>query len=241
MSIDKTHPLAGVSKAASWSFSKLNNFENCGYSYYRRFVKRDVQEPESEVLKEGYRIHEAFEARVKKNAPLPEDLQPWEPIVRQFVESTAANNGWLRAEHKMAITDKLEASGNGTRWSNEDWGRAVADLVMIMPEKGLVSIIDYKTGKVKEEDDTQLAVMALLAFATWPEIERVNAGWLWVKYNRMTKREYRREDAPMLWMSLAERIDAFAIAHEKNGWPKKKSGLCGYCAVLDCEHNRNKQ
>ena len=98
-------------------------------------------------------------------------------------------------------------------------------------------IVDYKTGSNKYPDTDQLELMALLTFAHYPDIDKVNAALLFVVKESITKLTVRREDAEKLWWKYRERVAKIESSHSSGVWNPKQSGLCKWCAVTSCEFN----
>jgi hypothetical protein len=206
----------------TWSFSSLTKFETCPKQYYHVKVAKDIVDGQTEETIWGSRVHECLEHRVKDGTPLPEMLAGYEKLVAPI----AAHPGEKLIEKQMAINESLQP----TEWFADDaWCRGIVDVGVINGSRGL--LLDYKTGK-RKSDLTQLKLFAGLAFASYPELEVINTGFVWLKDNAIDKKEYTRQEVPMIWQEFIPRVQRMQRAYDENKFPPKTSGLCKkYCPV----------
>lgn len=220
-------------KPFSWSFSKLKNYETCPKRHYHVDVARDVQEPESEELKFGNMLHDAFAKRLGPHKlALPEAFRQYEPYAAKVDMPRDYPQGKLLVEQKLAI----KRDYSPTEWrSNDAWYRGIADVLKIIGPVAL--LIDWKTGKVSE-DSQQLVLAAACVFAHYPEVKRIRAEFVWLKYDATTREDIKREDMPMMWANLMPRIEELQAAAEKVIYPPKPGFLCRkWCPVKVCPHH----
>jgi hypothetical protein len=89
----------------------------------------------------------------------------------------------------------------------------------------------HNTGK-RKPDLTQLKLFAGLAFASFPNLEVINTGFVWLKHGTIDKKEYTRKEVPMIWQEFIPRVQRMQRAYDEDKFPPKPSGLCrNYCAV----------
>lgn len=221
-----------MAKAFAWSYSALTGYETCPRQYYHLRVVKDIKEKPSPAMLEGNRIHKDLELRVKDGRPLPEDLKKYEPLCKKFITA----KGETTPEQKIALTADLEET---TYFAKDVWLRGVLDVVNIKGSIG--KIFDYKTGK-RKPDSTQLKLFAAMAFARWPQLERVDTTFLWLKSKEVDKESFTVEDVPLIWQEFLPRVSAMEQAKETDYYPCRPSGLCrGWCSVASCEHWEEKQ
>jgi hypothetical protein len=213
-------------KPFSWSYSALNNFETCGKRYYHYSILKDIQEPEGEAIRHGKSVHAAFEARVAFGEKLPLGMGMHEPILGKLANAP----GQVHAERKLAINAKFEP----VAWfSPGAWFRQVIDYSNIRAN-GVAIVIDYKTGKPKE-DMTQLALSAATVFAHDPAVEQVRAALLFVGYDQIERAAFARERLTLLWSTILPRVAELERARAENDFPPRPGGLCRkYCGVKTC-------
>ena len=134
----------------------------------------------------------------------------------------------------MGLDDNLDPCGFRDK---NVWWRGIADLIIIKDKKAWV--IDYKTSKSAEyADKGQLELMAMATFKHFPEIQKINAGLLFVIANKAVKEVYRKEDSGDLWDKWFYKYSRMEIAEKEDVWNARPSGLCKrHCVVLECIHN----
>lgn len=217
-------------KKFAWSFSALSMFEQCRKKYYHIRVLKDAKDDDSQFAGEGKLIHDSMKKRVIDGVPLPIDLRYLEPIAKRFADA----KGEKRGELQLAITDKFEA----TAWNDWDgvWCRAIIDL-LILPTPTSAIIVDWKTGKRKDEWD-QIKLSAAVLSCVMPEIEEFKLTYVWTKSKQMTPPlTLKREHMPAVWSNYIERVEAILDATKTTDFPATESPLCGWCPVKQCPHH----
>ena len=219
----------------SWSFSKLKNYETCPKRHYHVDVVRDVREPESEELKFGNELHDALAKRLGPNKiPLPAGFAKYEVNAAKvdFPPGYPVGNAKLLVEQKLAITKDYAPCD----WkSNEAWYRGIADVLKVVGPVAL--LVDWKTGKVTEESQ-QLVLAAACVFAHHPEVQKIRAEFVWLKYDAVTREDISRSQMPMMWANIMPRIAELQAAQEQTIYPPKPSHLCRrWCPVTKCPHH----
>lgn len=212
------------------SFSALNNFESCPKKFWHLRVKRDVKEVEGEALRYGKRVHTALEKYVGKGEPLPKEFEH----LAQYVDRFRHFSGEKHCEMEVAITEQYKPAG---WWDKDVWLRAKLDLVVIGDKTAL--LVDYKTGKMKDDGFTQLKLAAAMLMLFFKQIEKVTMAYLWTEHNGVVTSEvFSRSDFIRIWNELMPRLDAFERAHREHEFPPIPSGLCKrHCPVLSCPYN----
>jgi len=216
------------SRAFSWSYSQLNNYETCPRRYQAYNVTKEVVEPESEHLKHGHDVHAAFEQRINFGTKLPLGMGMHEPLMARLTSVP----GSVYGERKLAMNADFEP----VAWFAPDaWFRQILDYTNVRDD-GLAVTVDFKTGKPKE-DMTQLELSALTLMVQDPSVERVRTALIFVGYNQTEQATYVREDIPELWDGILPRVHELKRAKDKNEFPPKPGGLCRrYCGVKSCPY-----
>ena len=211
-----------------WSYSALTSFETCPRKHYHLRVAKDVVEPQGEAAMWGDTVHKAIEARIKFKTLLPKGMEKWERIVSKF----DTPKGLVLVEEKLSLTKNMQPC----KWGAPDcWVRGIVDIGVDGGKK--VTLVDWKTGKVKHDLD-QLKLFAGLYMQAKPYVEKVKTAFVWLVHNKMTKEEFTREDLPSIWEDFSTRARRLELAVQKNHWPPKPSGLCkAWCYVMTCEFN----
>jgi hypothetical protein len=213
----------------AWSYSALTNFENCPRKFYLTRVAKLVKEPESEPLRWGNFVHKAFEDRLKSGTPLPTTLAGYEGLCVRL-----ESGGELFVEREAAISKAFKPTG---WWDKETWCRSKWDVAVKHPDGRVMAQWDWKGGKRKPDSD-QMKLFAGIGFLHEPKVEVIITGFVWLKERKIDRETFHRDQAKDIWREFLPRVRRFELAHEKNDWPAKPSGLCRkHCPVgkTNCE------
>lgn len=219
-----------IERPFSWSYSALKNFETCPRRYYHYQIKKDVVEPQSAELQSGHQLHGAFEARVKEGKQLPLGYGQYEDMLATFINAP----GTTYAEQRLALTSEFKPSAY---FGNDVWFRTVIDAAKVRTEDGFALIIDWKSGKPKD-DTTQLQLMAATMLLHDPKLQVVRASLAFVGHKIWETEEYTRDDLRRIWGDILPRVNELKEARAMGNYPAKPGGLCRrYCVVKTCPYN----
>lgn len=226
-----------VVRPFSWSFSKLDAYRTCAKKYYHAQVKKDHPEVDNEHMRWGNRVHDAMAKRIVHSTPLPDGMQQWEKWAQWALTtsdgSPPAPGTDIKCEQKLAITDKFQPCDYFDRRVNV-WFRTVADVLKL--GHGAARVIDWKTGKVKENSD-QIALTAVVIMAMYPEVDRVLGQYVWLQHDVKHEELFRRADIPIILSRCLPDVMKMEQAMTTGEWPAKPSGLCKkYCSVISCPY-----
>lgn len=215
----------------TWSFSSLKDYINCPRQYHetkvlKRFTKNTTQE-----MLYGTTVHKACEDYVAEGKPLDKNTQRFQPVLDALLEIP----GDRLPEHKMALDNK----GNPCDYNGNYWVRGIADLVIV--DKDMAYIVDYKTGNNKYADPKQLKLMALMLFAHFPEVQRIKAGLLFIVHESFLDEEYTRDQIETLWEAFRPDLSRLQASFDNDVWNPKKTPLCGWCPVKTCEFYKERR
>ena len=217
---------------APWSFSKIKSFEQCPKKFYHLKVAKDYKEPETEAMLYGTAVHLAAEEYVRDGKPLPPEYM----YIKAPIDALCAKQGEKICELEMGLTADLEPCGF---FDDDCWYRGIADLVIVDRENKLAWVIDYKTGKNAAYADTkQLDLLAGATFTHFPEVETVKSALLYVVSNDFIRKKHTADLRKSYLSVFDEELDRLEVALEEDVWNAVESGLCGFCPVTSCEHNR---
>lgn len=209
----------------SWSYSSLTDFEGCPARFAaKRFYCTTKEEP-TEATIWGERVHKAFELRVRDGVPFSKDFPP---NYESWAKALGQLPGEKFFERKFAVKNNYDPCG----WS-EGVGRGIVDLLILDGTTAIV--IDYKTGKVKD-DETQAKLFCWFVSNEHPEIEKFKYRYIWLKTNKPTGGEIKREDLMETEVSIRLRLGVMERAWNEENFPMCPSGLCGWCPVDECVH-----
>ena len=221
-----------MNKAAPWSFSRIKAFEQCPKQFYHEKVLKQYPFVQTDAIIYGNEFHKACENYIGKNEPLPNKFL----YVKEVLDNLNSRRGIKLCEKKLGVTANLEPCDF---YSKDVWFRGIADLLIIDVVGNMAWVVDYKTGKsAKYADKGQLELMALSVFAHYPDIEKVNAGLVFVVANKLVKETYEIVDRANLWEKWASNYATMEKAFEADVWNPRPSGLCRrHCPVTECPHN----
>ena len=217
----------------TWSYSSISLFMQCPRKYHRLRVVKDIVEPVQEHLLYGSAVHKAAEEYVRDDTPIPEKYG----FIQEYLYPLKALPGDKLCEYEMGVRADLTPCG----FMDKDvWCRGIADLLIINDDNLTARVIDYKTGNNKYPDREQLKLMALMVFAHFPHIRRVEGALLFVVKDDIAKASFMVGEAEEYWWDYRERVARIEQAHETGVWNPKPTPLCGWCPCTDCEYNKKR-
>ena len=214
-----------------WSYSGLKDYSNCPKQYQQvKVLKKFSKRPTQQMLY-GTEVHTALENYVKDGTPLAKNYERY----KKQLDPLRDMAGIKYPEHRMAITYDKEPCTFGAK---NYWARGIADLLVIDGDQGF--IVDYKTGSNKYPDPKQLQLMALIAFAHFPEVNHIKAGLLFVAHEHFVTSEYTREKIDQYWQDFYWELERMRLSYENDSWQANPTPLCGWCPVHTCEHHKER-
>lgn len=217
-----------MNKPIVYSYTLLRNFENCPYKCYRLNVLKDIKFKSTPEMDWGNEVHDALDRRISKNRILPANMGAYEPYAAYFQQFRPS------AEMKVGITREGAACDF---FAPNVFLRGKIDLSWGDQVKNVGWIVDYKTGK-RREDDLELELFGLMFAAhTQGKYQKILGRYLWLKtFEIGSLHDLSNVTGTFNYVqkTVAE-IEHNAAA---GYWPKKQNPLCGWCDVLDCEFNK---
>lgn len=215
-------------KQLSWAYTSLTAFETCPRQYHEMRVLKNYPDVMGEAARWGDTVHRMIANRLSKGVSLPEYLSGVEPLAVQLLSKP----GEMLVEYKIAVTKDWQE----TSWrSNDAWCRGIIDVAVV--NKANAAMVDWKTGKIKE-DPTQLRLFSALLMAKYPQVQTSNTAFAWLKYGVLDRGVVLRAELDRVHQEFEVRVQRLEDAYAADNWPPRKSGLCKkHCAVLSCEYN----
>lgn len=211
----------------SWAFSSLNDYEGCPLRYAHGRYYCTTQFQETVHTKWGNRVHKAAELRLKRVNPNDDEALD---VVWPYVEAILRAGTLDKAERELALDRSLQP----VNWYGKDvWFRAKIDVQIVRRAEKAMTVIDWKTGKLKEDQDQLKLTMAACALVH-PEINTFEGRYVWLKYKpaKITSVPLMaREAALALWPTFVKRAERMEEAWETETFPARRSPLCGWCQV----------
>lgn len=219
----------------TWSYSSIKTFEQCPKKYHHTRVLRDVKDEGGTAALYGKEAHTAAEEFLRDGTPMPGRFQFMEEAVNAFAEF----EGEKHVELKMGVK-KGEQGFEPCSFSDPDaWWRGIADLVIDQGERAFIN--DWKTGKNARYADTkQLDLLAGATFLHFPKVKKIKAALTYVVSGDFIQKEHRVELRDSYLGVFDTALEQLEAAKASDVWNAKSSGLCGFCPVVSCEHNRGR-
>jgi len=218
-------------KNVAWSYSALKTFQSCPKKYYHLKVLKDVKESTSEIMLYGIDAHKAAELYIGKDVELPGKYE----YMRKHLDTLKSLEGTKYCEYKFGLNKEMQVCDF---FAKDVWLRGAVDLLVINEETGVARMIDYKFGKSKNADLSQLQLMSLAVFKLFPTVTKVKAGLLFAAEDKLIPIKYEVSNAPTMWMDWLPDVQRLEAAFESGVWNASPSGLCkSWCPVLSCAHN----
>lgn len=213
-----------------WSHSSLKDYEGCARRYYEVKVLNKYPFQETDATRYGVEVHKALEMYIRDGTPIPPEYSQFNDVVDALIKKP----GRKLAEYEMALTKSLQPCD----WKSADvWVRGIAD-ILIVDDEGLTAWVgDWKTGNDKYPDQDQLVLMALMVFAHFPHIQKVNGALLFIVKGSMVKMQMLREQADAAWWKYRERTARLENSFANNVWNPTQTALCRWCPVVGCPFN----
>jgi hypothetical protein len=206
------------------TFTNLKGFINCEHAMFRRYIKKDQVYRETPEMTWGNEVHDAMEKRVGKGKVLPDKMRDWEKHAAPFDQYQVI------CEEKLGMTSGGRATGF---WDNDVWFRGKNDVTVMLNDKALLT--DWKTSDPKYEDPFELQTNALLLKAKYPNLRTIIGRYVYLKHDH-TGRMHDLSDFKGTWAEINRLMNLITEKRKTGNWEKRKSGLCGWCSVEDCEH-----
>lgn len=222
--------MTDIIKPATWSFSRLKDFERCKLAYKLKYIDR-VPEPErplppgrSEHANDrGSRIHDAAERFVNGTGPFAPEMKEFEPEFNHLKQLYAA--GKVSLEGEWGFDKNWET----TPWKSA-WCRLKLD-VMVHASNTEAVVIDLKTGKRWGNEihhAQQLQFYSLVSFLRYPRLEVIHAELYYLDVKELALQTYTRDQALRFRRSFNQR--GLAVTENKL-WPANPNKWsCMFCA-----------
>ena len=215
----------------AWSHSALTSFETCPKKHYLTNIAKKFQEPPSDAMEEGKKVHSMIENYVKKGTPFPLGYSHFEEMVTKVMPRNASQYEII-TETQLALSADFRMVG----WFAKNvWVRSIIDYGVI--HGGNALIVDWKTGKRKKNDD-QLALMSAMVMVARPDLHRVTTAFCWTNTGEIDKSVFVRADLDDIWSRFDHRVEHYQKAFAEEDFPARPSGLCKkYCPVTSCAYH----
>ncbi len=199
-------PKAVIQQITAWSFSRLQDWRECPRRAKFKYIEK-LKEPGSKAMDRGSAIDKMADEFSKKAAaklPCPPELASFEEEFRELQKRNVVTQEQWSFTKSWALTGWFDADA---------WCRAKTDIYLLSKADNILTVIDVKTGKIREAHEEQVKLYAVCGLARMPTCDAVDVR-LWyvdqgvehpveeVIYARSQERELQEywndQAAPML-------------------------------------------
>lgn len=230
--------------------TSLKTFQQCARKYHAQYITKELEWVQSDAAARGDRLHKLMEDAINLGW---EEVSWYQTEESPNVYNTALNfyqaiiklknSGWNIQTELETATDGL---GNSTGWwSTDSWLRSKIDVCATHPNKDFAIVIDWKTGKIYDEDRIQLDVNAItLKPITGLSNYKVMFAYLdqnIIKNYDVTVDLDKPREFDLLHNAGTKLMDTMVVIHTlkdytaRNFWPYTKNKFCNWCKVKDCK------
>ena len=177
----------------AWSYSRWSTYSDCPqrakFAYVEPYKSKykDLDKP-GPAMARGSKIHSEAELYVTGEGPITKNIS----LFRQELDDARSAGG--RAEEEWAFTSSWKPCG----WFSKDppaWCRIKVDLVWT--DDNAATIVDHKTGQIRQQHEGQLSLYALGAFVQLG-VEEVSAELWYLDHGEIRDLVWTRDDLPDL-------------------------------------------
>jgi hypothetical protein len=217
-----------VSKPWVHSHSALELFELCPKKFEGERITKEFPYKDDEKSLWGKEAHRGLEKAILFGQPLAERFSSLQWVLNSFNKV----KGVKYAEMRLGV----DRNRNSVDFFDDNvYYRGVGDIVIDCGKRLFCG--DYKTGK-KKYNNLDLARMAVLLFAKFPDAEEILSAFIWFQTRDTTRVVYRREEIDAIWEKIIEEATTVEWAIANNRFPAHDNFLCKkYCPVITCMYN----
>ena len=217
------------------SYSSISCFETCPKQFQEKYILKTVKFKPNEAAAYGQEGHKVCEDAVKAKTLPTGRWSHVAPVIQSIYN--AAGDAPLHAEYELGITQDKEPT---TFWKG--WLRGKLDLTYKpVPDKAV--ILDYKFAAYKPSKyNLEMDVFSYLLMKNDEEVEAIKRGLLWLKQESPGSPTIttvtRKEDFNRIEDNVLGKIQFIERSVEFDNFPCKVTGLCGWCDVTSCPHQK---
>ncbi len=197
------------------------------------YVKKDVKDTGSVATRYGNLVHKAAEEYIKDGSELPKKYD----FMQRTLDTFNNIKGDKHCEIRLGVAKYDDVYEPTKFFAKNVWYRGIADLLIINEDKAY--LIDYKTGKSANYADTkQLDLLAGAVFINFPEVKKIKSALSFVVCKKFISKEHTADMYKAYINVFDELLERIEVAAKEDVWNAVESGLCKFCPVTSCEHNR---
>lgn len=224
---------AKTQRVTAWSFSRWSDYETCPERFKHKHIDK-LPDPSGPAAQRGGELHQLCERFLTGTIKeVPVELEGFAAELRTLRRVKA------KPEAEWALNEKLEPTG----WFDADcWVRVKTDAHFL--KRRALTVVDFKSGKMRSGYEPQLELYALAGFAMYPDAATVVAELWFLDHNTivggfddvgMFERERDFAQLESTWRGRTRMMLADARFAPTPGmhctwcpYSKKKSGPCKF-------------
>ena len=219
-------------KITAWSFSRWETYNQCPRKAKLKFIDKIPTTP-NEAMVRGRKVHEDAEKFVNgKLKRLPKDLQLFDDELKQLADLKKKKSS-IAISLELQWAFKRDWSICNDWFSQSTWARVVLDCLVLNEREKRATVIDYKTGKIRDGYDLQLELYAAATFARFPHIEQVKTELWYIDQGEIIGGDedtgegvYAENQADGLIQDWTQRVKPMLVDQR---FAPKPSNLCRWC------------
>lgn len=222
-------PRKAIQQITAWSFSRWNTYNQCPRKAKKQIIDK-IRIAPNEAMQRGTRIHALAEKYVNGTIkPLPPELELFDD---EFHQLTKLKKKPLDIAIDTELQWAFDRNWVTCDWfGRQAWGRVVVDLSVLNKADRRATIIDHKTGKIRDDYEEQLDLYAAATLARYQDLDKVQTELWYLDQGEIRERLYTRDEADDLIKVWTNRVKPM-LADKR--FAPKPSYLCKWC---DFSHN----
>lgn len=213
----------------AWSYSRLSTWTQCPFKAKLLLIDK-MQEPKNAAMERGDDIHKKLEMYMEKGGRLPKEAGIYKDMLKDIRQNRAKNKyEAISAEMQVAFNKDLKQ----VDWFDKDaWLRGIIDLYILESNDKAV-IIDYKTGRRKnehtEQADMYAAIFYLLNKDTFDKNGTITVKFLYVDQPAATEMLEKTYNLNSAKKHLQRFVKLGTAMTSDISFKKKPSNKCRWC------------
>ena len=183
-------------KMKAWSYSRYQCYSGCAFQAHCKYNEK-LPEPEVPAMQRGTAIHKMCEDFLNDGGRVKKDIKLFSNELKELRRSNAV------AEAEWAFTKTWQPTAWFDPWGAKKpvvWMRAKIDALVDAEnsEDGVMRIIDFKTGKVRDNYMEQLELYAVSGFAQRKKVKKIKTELWYLDHGVVHEEEFDRKHFPAL-------------------------------------------
>lgn len=219
------------STISAWSYSRLATWRQCPFKAKLTMIDK-LKEPTNDAMMRGANIHKKLEVYMKeRGGRAPKEAGPYKDMLRTLKKD---RHKYRKYATEMQVA--FDREGRQVDWfARTVWLRGIFDLFILKSDTEAL-IIDYKTGKKRDEHVDQADMYAALFYLLYKDVaaqlgakDVLTVQFLYVDQDDTSatlNKTYSLEACELHWKRFEKMGDAMTSAV---AFVAKQGPLCKWC------------